>query len=164
MWWAMAASAGFSLLGSSQKNSTAADNRALTEYQNRMRLLSNAANQNTLTQNENIAIQESVQESINIQKNSIRAQGMATVSAAAAGVTGISVGQALLDITRDSAEAEQTRQFNMYKDFANISAQRESSRQGVINSLDLRTHSGAGLGEIVFDAGKSAFGTWLNYV
>lgn len=163
MWWAMAAQAGISLVQSAATNETAEEQRLLTTYQNRMRMLSNAANQNTITDNERFAVEESVIESINIQKSALRARGAAEVAAAAAGVTGGSVGQALLDITRDSATAEHNRRFNLYKTFLDVAAQRESSRQGVFNALDLRTNAGESSGQTAFNAGSAAFGTFMQY-
>lgn len=163
MWWAMAAQAGFSILGSASSNSTAGDQKDLTEYQNKMRLLSNASNQNSINTNQQFVIEESTQQAVNIQKNALRSKGAAEVAAAAAGVKGNSVAGAIMQIDRDAHNSDFNRRVNLARDFASLGQQRDAASFGTNTSMDLRTNSGESTGESFLGAAAASFGTYLQY-
>lgn len=162
MWWAMAAQAGFSLLGSLQEGETAGENKALTEYQNRMRMLSSASAQNSLTTNESFIVEESTERAALIQRNSLRAGAAREVAAAAAGVTGISVTDSMMAIDREANGQEMTRRSNLVRDLTSVDNQRENNIFGRDNSRDLRTNEGPSTGETLMGIGQSAIGTGIS--
>lgn len=83
---------------------------AWQKYRNTMVNLSNSINQNAITQNEILAQQAFADQALKIKKGSLMSTARAEVAAAAAGVKGRSVNQAMLDVKRNAANREYERQ------------------------------------------------------
>lgn len=83
--------------------------KAVQAYTNKMVSLSNAMSQNSINVNQIFEQSALIQEGVNIQANQIQAQGSAEVQAAAAGVSGGSVNDTMLTISREAAKAEYNR-------------------------------------------------------
>ena len=114
MWWMLAAQVGMSALGAaSQYSADKAANkaqRAWQQYSNTMLRLSDAVSQNAITTNQLLTQEGFANEALQIDKNSLFAQAKLEVSAAAAGVKGRSVNQAMFDVQRNAGAREYERQ------------------------------------------------------
>lgn len=116
--------AGFQFLGAKRE---AATRRAWQEYNNKLTYLSNAMNQNAITENEILAQQAAADQALINKRGSIQAEGATEVSAAAAGVAGNSVNQALVDVARTSAMVESRRQIQYNNALLAFDQQRKQS-------------------------------------
>lgn len=83
---------------------------AWQKYHNTMVNLSNATQQNGITMNEIFAQQALADQALQIKRGDIISSGSVEANAAAAGVTGNSVALSMLDVKRNSAQAEYKRQ------------------------------------------------------
>lgn len=116
MWW-MAANAGLNALSGFMSyqgdKAQAKAQKAWQAYHNTMTELGNAVNQNAITTNELLANQAFADQAMQIKRGSIFAQAKVEVAAAAAGVKGRSVNQAMFDVQRNAASREYARQVSL---------------------------------------------------
>jgi hypothetical protein len=114
MWWAIAANVGMNMLSAGQ--SYKADkaqykaSKAWQAYSNTMVRLSDAVNQNAITTNTLMAGDAFAEQALQIKRGSTMASAQVEVGAAAAGVKGRSVNQAMFDVQRNAAAREYERQ------------------------------------------------------
>jgi len=161
--WATAFQVGFSLLGSANESSTKGENKALTKYQNKMKNLSSAATQNSITTNEIQVVEESSMRALDIQRNTLRQRGAAEVAAAAAGVEGNSVTQTVMDIEREGHFNEFARKVNLNSELLNMDAARKDNVFQNTTSQDLRTNAGPSMFDTLSKAGAAGYKSWTNY-
>lgn len=133
-WWALAGSLGLNFISAeSQKMADKHAFKAQTlvrEYNNTMVRLSDAQNQNAITTNQLLASQAFADEAIQIKRGSLITQAKTEVSAAAAGVKGRSVNQAMFAVMRNASEREYQRQVNMASANLAFDQQRRGSAMG----------------------------------
>ena len=137
MFWAMLGmNAASSLLSFGAQSAQAKAQRAWQAYSNTMVRLSDAQNQNAITTNEVLAMKASTEESIDIQKDFLQSSASAEVAAAAAGVTGRSVSQAMFDIQRSANLAQSRREESLRNQFLSFDAQRKQSTMSAAMQQD----------------------------
>lgn len=140
MFW-MAAAAGMQVLGAigqykaDKANAKAA--RAIQEYKNKMLSISNALNQNAITTNTTLAIQQSARQAVYMRADELSTLGSTAVAAAAAGVRGRSVNQTLLAVQRNAGLQEAQRSTDLQQQFLQFDQQRLSSSLDAVNGQDL---------------------------
>lgn len=114
MWWAFAAQTAMNFIGAEASyQADKAQWKAQTawkKYQNTMVNLSNAINQNAITTNEVLAQKAFADQALKIKQGGIITQARVEVAAAAAGVKGRTVNQAMFDVQRNAANRERERQ------------------------------------------------------
>lgn len=96
-------------------------------YSNTMVRLSDAVNQNAITTNEIFSNRAFAEQAIGIKQSNILTEAQAEVSAAAAGVKGVSVDDVMRDINRNAAVAENKRQNDLAASYLSFDQQRQSS-------------------------------------
>lgn len=84
--------------------------KAWQNYSNTMVRLSDSVNQNAITTNEILSQRAFADQALKIKQGSMVAQARTEVAAAAAGVKGRSVNQAMFDVQRNAANRERERQ------------------------------------------------------
>lgn len=109
---------------------------AWQKYSNTMTRLSDAMNQNAITENEIITMDAFAEQALDIKKGLLATTASAEVSAAAAGVKGRSVNQSLFDIQRNANIAEGRRQQSLQNAFASFDQQRQSSAMSAALNQD----------------------------
>lgn len=130
---------------------------AWRNYSNTMLNISDAMNQNVITQNQantELAFRE---QAIGIQQSEILTAGQAEVAAASAGVKGRSVNQAMRDIQRNAAAAEVQRQQELIQSRLAFNSDRLRSKMSAKMQQDhtyLPKPSGA---SYLLDAAASTF-------
>ena len=142
-WGDLIFSGGTDLLKAGLSYTAAADkaqsDRRWQAYNNAMLNISGALAQNGVTQNEVLARERSIQQSVAIQKSEFLTSATAENNAAAAGTTGRSVNAVLLSVTRNAAQA----QSNVENDWQNqelvFQNQRKQIAQQVLTQTDVRT-------------------------
>lgn len=97
------------------------------EYNNKMARISDAVNQNAITSNVSMAIQQSARQSQQIQQQGGAMRSAITTSAGATGTVGNSVEQTKLSVRAQEATAEYTRQENLRGMFMQADQQRRTS-------------------------------------
>lgn len=97
------------------------------EYNNKMARISDALNQNAITTNVSMAMQQSAVQSQQIQQQGDAMRSAVTVSAGATGTVGNSVEQTKLAVRAQEATAEYTRQENLRGMFMQADQQRRTS-------------------------------------
>lgn len=131
MWWAVAANVGMNMLSAGQ--SYAADkaqykaSKAWQAYSNTMVRLSDAVNQNAITTNTLMAGDAFAEQALQIRKGGILASAQVETQAAAAGVKGRSVNQAMFDVQRNAAARESERQQSFKNTMLSFDQQRLQS-------------------------------------
>jgi hypothetical protein len=140
MWWTAAAQFGLNLLSSANSYKAAkrqaAAQQAWQDYSNTMTNLSNGINQNAITQNEILANEASANNAVGIQKAGLISAAHAEVAAAAAGVKGRSVNQAIRSVQRSIATQEYDRQISLKNANAAFDQQRLQSAMGASMQQD----------------------------
>lgn len=113
-WWAIAANVGMNLLSGSASYSADkaqyAARKAWQDYSNKMTRLSDAVSQNAITTNQIMAADNLADQALQIKRGGILASAQVESQAAAAGVKGRSVNQAMFDVQRNAAARESERQ------------------------------------------------------
>lgn len=113
--------------------------RKMKAYRNAMVNISNAINQNALTTNTTLSIQQSARQAKALRQDELTTLGSAQVSAAAAGVKGNSVNSTFFDIKRQAGVLESNRERDLEHTFLQIDQQRLSSSLSAVQNQDL-TH------------------------
>jgi len=110
----MAAQVGLNFLSAGMQykaaKAQAAAQKAWQEYSNKMARLSNSMNQNAITVNEILAMEAFADQAVQLKKGGIIGAAKVETAAAAAGVKGRSVNQAMFDVQRGVAQREAQRQ------------------------------------------------------
>jgi hypothetical protein len=121
----------------SQEKAQAKYARKIQEYKNKMTNIADAINQNVITQNTTLQIQQSAQKAVFMRSDALGAIGSATASAGAAGVKGRSVNAALTDISRKAGLLEKQRAQDLEQYFMQADQQRLSSSLSAVQGQDL---------------------------
>ena len=136
--------------------------RVWQQYSNTMTDLSDAMMQNAITQNEVMALEASTDLGMDIQTDSLEAEGMAEVAAAAAGVKGRTVRQAKLDISRSASIAEGRRTRSLANQFLSFDQQRRTSRMTAAMKKNYSYIPKPRLSSYIMDAGVKALPLFMD--
>lgn len=144
---------------------TAKAQQAWQNYSNTMVDLSNSLTQNSIVQNEVMSQQSFTEQAIDIKKDYLQTEATAEVSAAAAGVKGRSVNQALFDVQRTANIAEGRRQTALENAYASFDQQRMQANDQAARSKDYSYIPKPSFGTYALDAvskaATSAAGSWF---
>jgi len=136
--WMDLALGGVKSIGSYLVASAEAKNkRRWQKYNNTMVMLQGAQNQNTLTDNENMARERSAEEAFLIRRSEYITKASAEVAAAATGTTGRSVNMILFDVGRNAAVADRDRARDLDLQYLGIDNQRKQVALQTKMSLDM---------------------------
>lgn len=116
--------------------------RAARDFSNRMVALSNIADQNTISINEERQRRAKELAITQVQSGSIRAQGAAAVAAATAGVTGQSVSLQAVDIARSAATVEKSVRDDFKTSLIDFDQQRKTIARRARAGLDTSVIAG----------------------
>ena len=162
MWWMAAASAAQGLMNYGADKASAKAAQAMQAYRNTMTRLADGVNQNAITTNEILSQQAFADQGIQLQRGAILTLARTQVTAAAAGVKGRSVNQAVFDVDRNAAMAERNRQISLNNANLAFDQQRlNSSLSSVMqqdNSFIPTPKLGSYLLKAAFQGGQAAFG------
>lgn len=140
MWWMLGAQVGLAALSANAAGAASEQqykaNKKWQKYENTMLRLSDAQNQNAITQNQTYATMASAAAALEIDKQLIQQRGQATVEAAAAGVGGGSVASSVRAVTRSAASLEYARQEELKAQYLGFDAQRRNSAFNAKMSMD----------------------------
>lgn len=166
MWWMLAASTAMNFLGAGmQLEADEAQYKAnikWQKYRNTMVHLSNAMNQNTITNNEIISNQAFADQALVIKKGSILGQARAEVAAAAAGVKGRSVNQTMFDIQRNAGIQEAQRQQSLKNSQLAFDQQRLNSAMSDKMQQDYTYFPKPNPAAYYLKAAESSFNSYMN--
>jgi hypothetical protein len=139
MWFALAAgSQALGALGSYKADKAEAKaRRRMQEYRNKMTNIANAINQNAITTNTTLAIQQSARQAVHMRTDELTSLGSTAVAAAAAGVRGRSVNASLLNVQRRAGQLEKQRSQDLEEYFMQVDQQRLSSALSAVQNQDL---------------------------
>ena len=139
MWFAVAAGAqALGAIGSYRADKARAKaQKAMQEYRNKMTNIANAINQNAITQNTTLAIQQSAKQAVHMRRDELSTLGSTSVAAAAAGVRGRSVNSTLLNVQRQAGLSEKQRSDDLQQYFLQARQQRLSSSLSAVQNQDL---------------------------
>lgn len=132
--------------------------KAWQAYSNTMARLSDGLNQNAITTNEIFSERAFAEQAIGIKQSNILADAQAEVSAAAAGVKGISVDDVMQDINRNAANAESKRQDDLVASRLAFDQQRQSSAMSAAMKQDYSYIPSPKLGSYLLNAVSKSFG------
>lgn len=110
--------------------------KAYQRYRNKMTKLSDAQNQNAITQNVTNAIQASAKQAVENQSAAIQAEGTARVASAAAGSGGNTASRSMWAVERTVANIEYQRQEGLKDMFLNSEVQRKQSAMNAALQVD----------------------------
>jgi hypothetical protein len=105
-------------------------------FNNRIVNLSNANNQDALTEQSIQVRDASARDAVTIQMQRMEAHASAEVAAATAGVAGNSVNLTMMDISRNAARAEHLRRETLKSHYISNDQQRRNSQFGAFTSQD----------------------------
>lgn len=140
----------------------AAARKAMQNYTNQMLALSNAFNQNAITENEIQARQGFADQAILNQRNALQQSSAVENSAAAAGVEGNSVNQAIFDVTRQAAMVESRRQIEYANTMLSFDQQRMGSNFSAAMQRDNSIIPNPDIGSMLLGAGVSAISKYYD--
>jgi len=129
-------------------------------HSNAMRRISSAQQQNTVTLQEAAIQDESTRLGVTLQEQSIRDRGAAEVSAAAAGVAGGSVDQAMLGLRRSAIQAQDARMKNMTAQLYATEEQRKNIRISGILGQDVSVIQRPSAASAMLGLGTQLLGQW----
>lgn len=101
--------------------------RAWQAYSNTMVRLGDRINQNAITDNEVLTLDDSAEQAFDIKKSLLQSEGAIAVAAGSAGVRGKSVNEAVFDVQRSANIAEGRRQKTLAASFLSFDQQRRQS-------------------------------------
>lgn len=110
---------------------------AIKAYRNKMTNIANAINQNAITQNTTLAIQQSARQAVHMRRDELSTLGSTAVAAAAAGVRGRSVNATLMDVQRQAGLLEKQRTDDLEQYFLQTRQQRLGSALSAVQNQDL---------------------------
>lgn len=141
MWWMLAAQVGMSSVsafaGHQQSKEQYKVEKKWQKYRNTMSMLSAAQTQNAVTTNQTMATIESAAQALEIQKSELVQRGDAKVQAAAAGVSGGSVGSTLNGIARGAAQAQRARKMELENKYLGFTFERRNIAMGAAMNKDV---------------------------
>jgi hypothetical protein len=141
--WMKAAQVGMSMISAIGKHKQAKADakaaRAMQAYRNKMTNIANGINQNAITQNTTLAIQQSAKRAVHMRRDALQTAGATEASAAASGTKGNSVNATLLDVHRNAGLLEKQRADDLEGFFLQQTQQRLSSALSAAQNQDL-TH------------------------
>lgn len=105
-------------------------------FNNRIVNLSNANNQDAITEQSIQLRDASARDALTIQMNRMEAEASAEVAAATAGVEGNSVALTMMDISRNAARAEHLRRETLKSHYIQVDQQRRNSQFGAFSQID----------------------------
>jgi hypothetical protein len=123
---------------------------AMKDYRNKMTNISNAINQNAITTNTTLQIQQSARKAVHIRREGLSSLGASTVIAAAAGVRGNSVQSTLIDLQRNTSLVDAARSRDLDQFFAQAHQQRLGSSLSAVQNQDLTFIPKPNLGQMLF--------------
>lgn len=136
--WVQAAMMGFQAIsGYKNAKARAKYQRRMQEYKNKMTNIANAINQNAITTNTTLQIQQSAKQAVHMRKDELTTLASTAVAAAAAGVRGNSVTQTLLNVQQNASGLEKQRQDDLQQYFLQADQQRLSSTLSAVQNQDL---------------------------
>ena len=166
MWFA-AAMAGSSLLSSalgySADKEQAEAAQKMQQYRNKMTNIANAINQNSITTNTTLAIQQSAKKAVYMRRDELSTLGSTAVAAAAAGVRGNSVNASIMNAKRNASLIEKQRSDDLEQTFTQMDQQRLSSTLSAVQNQDLSYIPTPSLGAAMLNAGTQAASTYMSY-
>lgn len=133
------------------------------EAHNQQVLESTIANYDQLSELELEAQQQSLEESMDMQKDYLSERGRVNVMAAYSGTAGMSVGSQLQDLERDKYANFNTIQLNQQAQFDNIADQAESLRYGAQGRMNVSPISRPSWASAALDMGTSVIGGLQGY-
>lgn len=110
--------------------------KQMQKWRNTMVNLSNAVNQNNITQNVTNTIRQSARRAVSMRRDELGVMGSATVAAASAGVRGRSVQATFFDVSRKAGQLERQREIDLEGFFQQATAQRVSSALSAAQNQD----------------------------
>jgi hypothetical protein len=99
--------------------------------------IANAINQNAITTNTTLAIQQSAKKAVHLRREEITTLGATAASAASAGVRGRSVNATILDVKRNAGLIEKQRTDDLRQVFLQEKQQRLGSTLSAVQNQDL---------------------------
>lgn len=132
--------------------------KRIQEYRNKMTHIANAINQNAITTNTTLAIQQSARQAVHMRKDELSTLGSTAVAAAAAGVRGKSVNATLLDVQRQAGLLEKQRSQDLQEYFLQEKQQRLSSTLSAVQNQDLSYIPKPSLGAYLLNAAGNIAG------
>ena len=163
MWFAVAA--GLQVAGAmgqySADKANAKAQKRIQEYRNKMANISNAINQDAITTNTTLAIQQSARQAVYMRRDELSTLGSTAVAAAAAGVRGRSVNATLVDVQRNAGFAESMRQRDLQEQFMQFDQQRLGSALSAVMNQDLSYIPKPSLGSYLMKAATNIVGMKL---
>lgn len=124
--------------------------KAMQAYRNKMVNISNAINQNALTTNTTLQIQQSARRSVFQKRDALSVMGKTVVASAAAGVRGNSVNKSLVAVQRGAGLQEKQRQDDLSNFFLQVDQQRLSSTLSAVQNQDLTAIPKPSLSSYIF--------------
>jgi hypothetical protein len=153
-----------SLLGAGSSYGSAAAEakarKAMQVYNNKMAHIADAMNQNAITTNVTMAIQQSARQAPQLQQQAMQVTGQVEVQAAATDTVGRSVNQALKMVARGAANQEYARREDLKTQFLQADEQR---RQSALSAKLQEDHSyipKPNAASALFSAGTSILGAY----
>ena len=163
MW--MAAYAGLQAFSSiaaySADKAKAKAQRKIQDYRNKMTDIANAINQNAITTNTTLAIQQSAKQAVHMRRDELTTLGSTAVAAAAAGVRGNSVNQTLINVQRNAGLLEKQRSDDLQNYFLQEKQQRLSSSLSAVQNQDLSYIPKPSLSSYLLNAAGSVAGKMI---
>lgn len=157
MWFAIAA--GMQVAGAlgqySADKANAKAQKAVQKYRNKMANIANAINQNAITTNTILSMQQSARKAVFMRRDELSTLGSTAVAAAAAGVRGRSVNASLMAVQRNAATAERMRQNDLEEQFMQYDQERLSSSLSAVMNQDHSYIAKPSLGSYLFKAASS---------
>ncbi len=111
--------------------------KAMQDYRNKMTNIANAINQNAITQNTTLQVQQSAKQAVFMRRDELSIAGSTAVAAGAAGVRGRSVNATFLDVQRSAGMQEKQRADDLQNYFLQEHQQRLSSTLSAVQNQDL---------------------------
>lgn len=111
--------------------------RAMQDYRNKMTNIANAINQNAITQNTTLQVQQSARQAVFMRRDELSVAGSTAVAAGAAGVRGRSVNATLVKVQQDAGLLEKQRADDLQNYFLQETQQRLSSSLSAVQNQDL---------------------------
>jgi hypothetical protein len=133
---------------------------AAQAHSNAMRRINTAQQQNTVTLQEAAIQDESTRMGTALQGQAIRDRGAAEVSAAAAGVAGGSVDQAILGLRRSAIQAQDARMQNMTAQLYATEQQRKNIRIAGVLGQDVSVIPRPSASAALLGLGTQLLGQW----
>lgn len=165
-WWAMAGSLGLNFLSAETNkmvDETAAKaGRLVQQFNNTMVRLSDANNQNAITTNQMLSNEAFADQALMIRKGGLIAAAKTETMAAAAGVKGRSVNQAMFDVQRNAAQRDYQRQVAQKNQNLAFDQQRVNSALGAEMNQDYSYIPKPRAASYYLQAGVNSLGTAIS--